>query len=242
MNRLSWKQITFGEISTLIKVLVYLWFKLISCFYSPQEIKRERFLESFFCLKNSLPLLSRLLFFLQYLVAASCLPWVFFWVPSLSRVNCFLICAPSVHDRLLLRHRGYGLHPWLSKVFFLLIVGSCHGLKCPCPRSPLPFICWNSALQCAGIRRWGLREVIGIRWGHGGGALMSGIRAHRRVLKELFPPFPTIRGHSRKTAICLQVRQQALTKCCYLDPGLPSHQNMRSKSLLSKHPVWGYVS
>ena len=35
--------------------------------------------------------------------------------------------------------------------------------------------CWNFTSQCDAIRRWGLGEVIKIRWGHEGEDLMNGL-------------------------------------------------------------------
>ena len=46
-------------------------------------------------------------------------------------------------------------------------------------------VCWNSVPQCDGIRRWGLWELIRVRWGHEGGAPMNGISALLRVTREL---------------------------------------------------------
>ena len=45
--------------------------------------------------------------------------------------------------------------------------------------------CWNYVPQCDGIRRWGLWELIRVRWGHEGGAPMNGISALLRVTREL---------------------------------------------------------
>lgn len=35
-------------------------------------------------------------------------------------------------------------------------------------------VCWRSRPWCEGIHRWGPREVLGVSWGHGGGAVRMG--------------------------------------------------------------------
>ena len=49
---------------------------------------------------------------------------------------------------------------------------------------PPKFIWWNSTLQYD-IRRWSLGEIMRIRWGHEGRALMNGISVLVRVSREL---------------------------------------------------------
>ena len=50
---------------------------------------------------------------------------------------------------------------------------------------PPKFICQNPTIQCDGVRRWGLWEVISSRGGHEGGALINGIHVLIRVMREL---------------------------------------------------------
>ena len=54
-------------------------------------------------------------------------------------------------------------------------------------------------LQCAGIRKWGLWEVIRIKWGHECGALMNGIGAFMRVTWDFLSLLSTMWGYNEKS-------------------------------------------
>lgn len=47
---------------------------------------------------------------------------------------------------------------------------------CLCPK----FLWWNPTLKWDGMRRWGLWEVIRIRWGHESGVFMREIRGYKK--------------------------------------------------------------
>ena len=73
------------------------------------------------------------------------------------------------------------------------------------------FVYWNITPQCRGISRWNLSEVIRIRWDNVGGALLSGICALTRVMRELVSPLCSPPGEDI-TRICQSITwKRALT-------------------------------
>lgn len=110
--------------------------------------------------------------------------------------------------------------------------------ECLC--SLLQFLCWSPSPPCVGIWKWELEEVIKVRWGHTGGALMKGLASLNAEESEALPLH-----HVRTQQEVVQARKRALTKNQYTgtcDLGLPASRTVRKKCLLFKPlSLWYFV-
>ena len=105
---------------------------------------------------------------------------------------------------------------------------------------PPKFICWNSTPQCDGMREQSFGEVIRIKQGHKSEALMNGISALVRVIRDL-------------ASFLLSIKKLAVSKpdeVTYQNPTLmaPWSQNPRLQncekytSIVYKPPtLWYFV-
>ena len=84
----------------------------------------------------------------------------------------------------------YGVNVYVSSTFL--------------SRSPNPLVWW--------YYRWGLWEVLRIRWGHEGGVLVWGIGAFKRYLVACcLSPHVLRKGHGGQDS-CLQAKKRVLTR------------------------------
>lgn len=90
--------------------------------------------------------------------------------------------------------------PGLAFMDEILTTASSYGLNCV-PHFP-KFVCWSPNPQCDGIWRRGLWEVLRVRWGHEGGALMTGSVSLKDETTALALTLPSMwRRYNEKVAV-----------------------------------------
>ena len=121
---------------------------------------------------------------------------------------------PMASSPLQLRRRDYYHHCLLDWMF----------------TSPHPnkFTCWNSAPQCGGVGRWGLWEVVRMRWGREGRVLTSRFSALLRVMRE--HAFSAMWVQNQKPTTWKRALPRTWL-CWHLDLQLPASKTVRSKLL-----------
>ena len=107
----------------------------------------------------------------------------------------------------------------------------CYGLNVCVP---LKFIYWNPILQCDGIWRWGLWEIISVRLGHESGALMMGFHSVQSLSHVQLFATPWITAHQASLSI---TNSRSSLRLMSIKSVLPSSHLVLCRPLLLLPPI-----
>ena len=107
----------------------------------------------------------------------------------------------------------------------------CYGLNVCVP---LKFIYWNPILQCDGIWRWGLWEIISVRLGHESGALMMGFHSVQSLSHVQLFATPWIAAHQASLSI---TNSRSSLRLMSIKSVLPSSHLVLCRPLLLLPPI-----
>ena len=98
----------------------------------------------------------------------------------------------------------------------------------------LEFVYWNPILQCDGIWRWGLWEIISVRLGHESGALMMGFHSVQSLSHVQLFATPWIAAHQASLSI---TNSRSSLRLMSIKSVLPSSHLVLCRPLLLLPPI-----
>lgn len=101
------------------------------------------------------------------------------------------------------------------------------------------FICWSFTPQYRGMSRWKLSEVIRIRWDDVRGAILGGIWALTRVMRELMSSLCSPPGENITRIWQFITQERALTRTSHDGTLVWNLQNLWEKKMVITLSVYG---